>query len=406
MLLAALPAPASAQTAPSHWVEQVRALLERRARAVRAGDEAAFRDTMRDAPPAYVRDRVRWLRGLRALPFDDYTLELDAADGYLDLAAGSRHAIEADEIHVVPVTERFTLRGFDDVPASDTSMLTIVRRGERWTIHGDDALQPLGLLSARAVWDFAPVEQVRAGPVLVLTQGSRAIARRIARETASAVRFVAERWPLSWKQRVVVVIPRSSRVLGRVLRTTFDLGPFVAFASSSVEREDGAVVFGGHRVYVQPETFFDYSESFQADTLSHELLHIATRDRTGAFVPSWLEEGVAQVFGERSAPALGALVDAEASGAFDGSLPQDWEFTVGERRDIHLAYARSADFVDHLRDRFGARKVARFYDRLGGVSPVAFGTSRYHLDRSARAAFGRSFGSLRAAWASSVRKRF
>jgi hypothetical protein len=275
-----------------------------------------------------------------------------------------------------------------------------------WSIVGDDALDSLGLLSPRNVWDFEPVGQVEGGGVLVLYQGSRSTASQIRVSTVNAIKYVKQRWPLPWPGRIVVVIPRTTKELSRILQTTFDLGPFVAFSASSLSRAGGEYSLAGHRVYVQPGTFFSTPPAYQADTLSHELLHIATRGDAGEFVPSWLDEGVAQDYGQRNLPGLGDLQARAGNGTFSGRLPDDFDFSLGSSTDIHYAYEAASSFVEYLISRFGRDAGARFYRAVGDETPVSFGTARYHLDHAARAAFGVGFDQIERGWADKVRREF
>jgi hypothetical protein len=392
-------------SAPADWRDEVAALLAARARAVVRGDRSAFTQTMRGASPAFVAGRLRWFDGVRALPLSTYTLTLDD-DEYLDLALALRHRPAGDEVHVVVATERIGIQGFDPRPESEGVVYTVVRRGSRWSIVSDGALARLGIQSARYPWDFAPLERLERSRVMVMYHTDRDVASRILSQTLTAIEHTRRAWPPGFDDPVVVVIPGSSREVSRIFETTVDLGPFVAFASASVERPRGGYRLGGSRVYIQPDTFFDYSTAYQLDTLGHEMLHAASRSDAGAFTPSWLDEGVAQSYGERNPAALDVLPGLVRSGAFDGRLPESYEFFLGSRDDIHNSYQESMTFLTYLRDRFGADAGARFYRAVGRESPVSFGTARYHLDRASRATFGVGFDALERAWARAMRARY
>lgn len=398
LVLGGLPA-APAQGAG--WRAEIGALLAARAGAVREGDEAAFMATMNGASRPFRERQRSWFHRLRELPMGSYTLALEP-NGYLDLAPALRSRPRAEEVHVVQVTERFGLRGYDAAPGDETLVLTVMRRGTRWSVVSDDDLDDLGLMSGRNMWQFAPVRRAERDGVMVLYHDDEAAARRILDATIAARGRVQRAWPLRWRDRVIVLIPRSARELGRILQTTFDLGPFVAFAASTLHRDaGGAWELVAYRVYVQPETYFDTSIAFQEDTLGHELVHYATRAIAGPFTTSWLEEGVAQEFGERAARPTGGL--AAAARSIDG-FPEDHDFYIGTRATIHRAYEASAHIVSYLRGRFGDAKVARFYRAVGAESSVAFGTGRYHLDHAARAVLGVGIDALERAWLDRVRK--
>lgn len=405
LLFVATLTPARAQEEPSAWRASVAALLAERSRAVRAGDRSAFAATQTFGSDAFKRARSRWFDRLRTLPLSAYDLTLDD-DTYEDLIVGASSSVEADEQHLVTVRERIAFGRSDTAPTDEPLFLTVARRGSTWSVVGDSGVAGLGLASVRNIWDFGSVRTANSGRVLVITRGSRSQASRIARETSAAVRRVRSAWPLSWDGRVVLVIPATAKELSSILRVTFDLGPFVAFASASVHREDGGWSLVGNRVYVQPATYFGTSTTFQQDTLGHELLHVATRKDSGPYVPSWLEEGVAQIFGERAPPPVPEFALRVRRGSWDGHVPTESDFTSRSTSDIQAAYQASADIVRYMRQRFGRAAVGRFYRRLGDARPDDIGTRAYHLDVASRTAFDRSFRSLERAWATEARRRF
>jgi hypothetical protein len=392
---------ARARAAADDWRAQVGQMLARRAAAVIGGDRAAFDATMAAAPSAFKARELRWFDGVRALELRSYELILPD-DTWSDLARGVRAAPPgADEVHVVVAVQRLAVKDFDDAPTYNERYLTVVRRARTWSIAGDDDVGDLGLLSVRDLWDFGATRAVRDGNVLVLTRDDLATARKIAAATKQGIAYVRARWPYAWPARALVMIPKTSAELTRILRATFDLGPFVAFTTSDVERTaDGGFKLLGHRVFVQPSTFFGTPASYQRDTLSHELTHLATRAVAGPWQPAWLDEGVAQVYGERSNGTDAQLRAAARAGTVD--LPEDWQFSIGSRASIHLSYEEARSFVTYLNATFGATAGARLYRAVGAESVVAPGTGGYHLDRAARRTFGRSFDSLRRAWIARV----
>ena len=380
LIATAVPSSARAQS-PADWRAAVQQLLQQRARAVMTGDKGAFDATMSLAPEDFRASKDTWYSRMRALPIGSYSLSFDP-NGYQDLADALSARPAGDEVHVA----------------------TVVRHGGTWSIVSDTDLDAIGLLSFRNVWDFAPVGQVARAGVLVLYQGDRATAQRILSATIEAIAYDNVHWPLRWPRRIVVIIPKSTSELSRILQTTFDLGPFVAFTASSGSRPKGEFRLTGNRVYVQPGTFFSTPVAFQQDTLSHELLHVATRGYAGAFTPSWMDEGDAQDYGQRQQPALIEMRARIGSHTFTGLLPEDFEFSLGSDNDIHNSYEEASSFVLYLISRFGKNAGANLYRALGNESPVSFGTAGYHLDHACRAAFGVGFADLERAWAQKIHK--
>ncbi len=133
--------------------------------------------------------------------------------------------------------------------------------------------------------------------------------------------------------------------------------------------------------------------------MTHELLHIATRELAGPHVPTFVDEGVAEwVAGDASTGVLDARL---ADGEFDRRLPFDHEFITGSGLDIANAYQESFSAVRYAADRFGGDAVARFYRELGAVR-LAPGTWRYHVGRAMRSTFGVGYREFEREWANGL----
>ena len=404
-VVAALALPSFAQTpTPESWKSAVDRVLKEQARAIGSGDEAAFRSTIAGGDPAFVRRSLTMFQRLRALPVARLDFRRDP-NGFEDLARALPRTVRGNEVHLVQVVQRLWLRGFDRDPDVEGAFLTVVRRGSRWTIFDDEDVDDLGLQSARGLWDFGPLRLARGANTLALFHPvDRGAATRMLEDLRRGIARTKRAWPYPWDGRVVLAVPDSAAELERIFQSTFDLSPFVAFTSSSVERTPSGWRLSGHRIYVQPDNFFRYGATQRMTYLGHELLHYATRAYSGPFVPAWFEEGVAQFYGEppRSLPTLARRV---VTRTFDGRLPEDWEFTVGSKADIQNSYEESLSFAAYLADRFGRGAPARLYRALGATPPESPGTARYHLDRVARSVLGATFASLELDWAAAVRGR-
>ena len=334
---------------------------------------------------------------MAAVPFRVYELELDPFDR--DLATDDLRARHAEPVQVVAVIERHALEGFDQTGAAEESLfLTVVERDGTWFVVGDEDAEPLGLVSVDHLWDHGPVQLSGQGRVRAVHHPGTPNIDLILAEAEAAVDQVQRRWPLEWPGRVPVIIPASQEELRELLHVTFDLSNFVAFATASPVGELGDFRLTGVRVVVNPGKFVDRSPESRTLTLLHELLHAATRDVAGPFVPNWLEEGLAQVLGEERSTTgtrlLDALVDDEVR------LPRDGQFTAGDRDRIFLSYQTAWGFVDWLVDRHGVDAVTDFYLEIGDGTREA-GTEPWHIDDAARSVFGSTVDELVAEWLAS-----
>lgn len=405
---AAVASPRPTGGAPADLDEQgIQATLDAVAAAFAAADPDALRPWLHDPDSPFGE---RWLaraENLAEVPLATYRLDLDLS--LPDLATDVvRLRYDAPAV-VVYVVEEHAIDGFDaEGPAAEDLFLTLVRDGDgedaRWLVAGDTDAEPLGLVSVDHLWDHGPVVATRRGDLLALHHlESAGEVPTLLRETAAALDDVRGRWALPWSGRVPLVVPRDQDELGELLHVTFDLSNFIAFATATPTGELGAYALTGSRIVLNPERFFDRSTAVRQRILAHELLHVATRPSSGPFVPSWVEEGLAQRLGEQRSTTGTDLLTALVQRGFDGDPPTDADFTTGGRDRIFLSYQLAWSFADFLTDRYGEEAVARFYRGLGRGAVGQPGDEDHHLDRAAREAFGAPLADLRTAWSRSLR---
>lgn len=153
---------------------------------------------------------------------------------------------------------------------------------------------------------------------------------------------------------------------------------------------------GEDRVYLRTAAALPAGAADIRRVLVHELTHLYLRRRTaGQSLPRWFEEGLA--VRQAGRPMLGDRVDLSVTAA-RGALPPlaAWgERFPEDEEDARVAYAASADFVLHLRDRVGRAGIRRLLDLAarGTPFPVAFaevlGAGQQAVERSWRQGFVR-----------------
>jgi hypothetical protein len=384
---------------------EIRALLDHRAAAVVAGDEDAFLATVSTTSGDFYKRQRRLFERMETLPIGSYSLEADWAR-YGDLTRPSDRARHPEAADVtIPVTEeRYTLEGFDRAPAAEDLFYTFAEIDGDWLIAGDTDLDDIKLFSARHPWDFHSQRVTERGrfllmePVCARCPSAPPNALGLAR---SAMQRVNGYWSLPWHKRVPVVIPASASDLKRMLQATFDVGNFVAFAYSTVEVEEG-IDYTGHRIILNPDAFVGRSSASTLEILAHELLHVAGRYRSGPFVPTFVEEGIAENVGRDQRPDALAFFDLDvATGVFDGRLPEEYQFSTGSSSEIFRSYQKSYSAIRFFINRWGMRLFQRFYTRLGrpDIDP---GTVGYHVDRAMTRSIGMTLDEFERAWAGSI----
>lgn len=383
----------------------IQSLLDRRAAAFLARDQDGFLATIDPEANAFRGSQARMFATAGAIPFAGYRLVADWGR-YGDLArAGDIDRYPGVDAAVIPlVHERYRIRGFDEVDAVEDVFFTFVRRGDEWFIASDTDLDDVGLYSVRHPWDFGPLITTRSEHFLALgppcLNDGDLCADRVLLDTAeAALARMDATWSVPWRDRVVLVVPSSEKALQRMLQATFDAGKFVAFAYSTVDPKDQR--FTGDRILVNPSVIAGRPHEEVLQILAHELLHVATRDSSGSFVPLFIDEGLAEIAGYGTLPGLGYFNAIVASGSFDRKLPEDFQFSTGTGNDIFLSYQEAQSAVRFFIDRWGKAKFIRLYRRIGRAHTVP-GLATWHVDQALKRTIGMNLRGFENAWASSI----
>jgi hypothetical protein len=357
---------------------------------------------------AFVKRQRRLFRWAGAIDFASY--ELTPRWGRLgDLAIRShlRRYPGAAQVSIPITEESYRIRGYDDEAAVEDLYFTYVKKGGRWLIASDRDLEGAGLFSARHPWDFGPLVKRRSRHFLMLSHpcGSTAGCPTIPPSFLSVAESALDRadsyWAPQWQKSVLVFAPSSSDELSRLIQATFEMDNFVAFAYSTIDTHRN-LDYTGHRILLNWPEMDGRSESSIRAILSHELLHVATREVTGPFTPVFVDEGIAEFAGYDADPEALSFFDSEVdAGAFDRLLPEDFEFVTGSGTDIFTSYQEAQSAVRFFVKRYGLRKFTNFYVRLGR-DHVAPGTSRYRVDHALRETLGLGLREFEGAWASSI----
>ncbi|MDQ3940374.1 MAG: hypothetical protein M3238_03375 [Actinomycetota bacterium] len=383
----------------------IQSLLDRRAEAVLARDRDAFLATIATDSRAFVARQRRFFRHVGDVPLASYRLVV-AWDRYGDLVRPSDAArYPGAEVVSIPLTEeRYRIEGFDRAEAVEDTFFTFVKERGEWLIAEDTDLDDLTLFSGRKLWDFGAIEARRSRHFLLLDHpcvGSSCPAEHDYLGLAEQGLSRVARYWRDVPRRTVMLVPETEAELGRLIQATFDLDNFVAFAYSTVDLDEG-VDYTGHRVILNPDAFRGRPSDVVLQILAHEMLHVATRDAAGPFIPIFVDEGWADHVGNDANPAALAFFNSEvAAGLFSGELPEDYEFTVGSGTDIYRSYQESQSAVRYFVGRWGRRAFVRFYRHLGRQR-IAPGTVRYHLDRSLKKVIGLDYDAFQRDWADSI----
>ncbi|MEV0681868.1 hypothetical protein AB0I60_35645 [Actinosynnema sp. NPDC050436] len=361
---------ASGASADESRGRAVRDLLDRRARAVLDRDESAFTADLDPAADPGFRQRQRDLfHNLADVPLDGWGYRLE---GGTDLAGLALPA--ADESWAPDVRLDYRLRGVDAAPSTQGMAYLFTRRGDRWYLNSDTALEPLGKRTWRGPWDFGPCRvQTGAGGFVLSHPGGEPLAARVLAELDTAVAAVTEVWGPAWARQVAVLVPGDARELQALVGPGFADGSVAGVAVA--DRVDASTrTARGQRVVLSPTGAAALSPLALRVLLRHEITHVAARGETVDGAPMWLLEGFADYVGYRgsdvpprkAAPALAARL-AEA---LPDALPADARFRGA---GMDLAYQESWSVALYLAQRVGEPALVETYRRIARAGRLTDG---------------------------------
>ncbi|HST66556.1 MAG TPA: hypothetical protein VLM05_15330 [Mycobacteriales bacterium] len=395
---AVAPAPAgNTDTAAAARLSAVRTLLDRRGAALLRHDRAGWLAGVDPAATALRTRQAALLTGIAPVPLGVWRYTVETGD-----QAGRT---ERGGAWTVLTTLHYTLRGVDTVPTARPVVLTFTHRGGRWLIAADDRVAPDGSRTWRGPWEHGRM-LVRQG-VHSLVLAHPANARRL--DGVAAVvdavvprvrKVVGGRLPT----RVAVIVPDDQKEMSALVGEHLVLGTIaaVAVADSVDTARDRAV---GQRIVVNPANIDRLGALGRRVVLEHEVTHIATRGFTGATMPIWLVEGLADWVGytDSGLPAhqvADQLRAALRAGGWPGKLPGQADFR-GDSPRLALAYEEAWSACRLIATRAGAAALVRLYRAVGTAADPAAA-----LDKQLRAVLGESTAQFVASWRASVRAEF
>ncbi len=412
-------APLSACTArpvrrgPPALVAEVTRLLAARGRALAAGDvEAAAAGCAPASAGARAELRRADTAAVRA-GLTSWSVDVEGVDEGVE-GGGDRDARVRGRLRVRVVGEGREVAG----PWSTA----LVRRDGAWALALPDAA------GAPHPWDLGDVRahRVPGGVVLLVRPGhdvdaaADEAAGRVAAEAAedlpAATARVDAAWGPDWPRGTAVVVVPTTALAARLA----GLDPRRAAALDAVAvGQDAALPDGapaGVRVVLAADRFARLTRAGRTATLTHELVHVATRATAGARpaadglrpVPRWLSEGCADHLARLGldvpAAALAApLLRAVAAGAAP-AVPADEDFEATGAR-LQVAYAAAWTLVTSAARRAGTPAVTALQRRLGtapgrGGEPAAPLAER--LDGACRATLGTGWADVQRTWRADV----
>ena len=330
---------AAGSAADSEDGKGIQQLLDRRAAAVLARDQAALAATVPPAAQALRDSQAAMLANLAQVPVAAWTYTVQALDAFalppvLTGAGGS------DRRRAVEVRLGYRLSGFDSVPVTATEYLTVSRQQDGGWLLTSDSDHPGGAVQ---LWDLGPVTAVHGRSCLVLGLRGQRTLQTVADGADRAVPAVSAVWGRSWGERTVLLAPLASDQFGRLLGV--DPLDYASIAAVTTGELGPAEAGRTERITLNPQVWDSLNALGRRVVTTHETTHVATRAITEQWTPRWLSEGAANWTGYlgtgrtpgQIAPEL--LTDVVA-GHVPAALPADAAF-AGTAAGLPQAYEQA-----------------------------------------------------------------
>lgn len=336
--------------------DQIRDLLVRQASAVTADEEDGYLRAVDPAAREYRAAQRRVFQNLRRLPLASWSVRVGEVD------VDGRRA-------VAQVRLRYRLSGYDRAPVGATEQILLTRGDDGWRVTGEQRGSP------RQLWEQGRIGVLRGKHSLVLSAGAgtgaeRAMLREIAAAAERGVPAVSLAWPRPWADRVVVEVPGSLQGMGELLgspATTYQ-----GIAAVTLGEGGGAQEAPADRIVVNPEAYRLLSRTGRQVVMTHETVHVATREHTTGATPLWLSEGLADWFGYRGTgrtprEAAPELARAVREDDIPDALPRDRDFRFGRGADaLGRAYESGWLACRMIAREWGEERLMAFYLAVGG----------------------------------------
>ena len=382
----------------------IQQVLDRRAAAVLARDQAALAGTVPVDAQALRDSQAAMLANLAQVPLASWTYTVQALDGFPLPAVLSDGSDGADQRRAVTVQLGYRLSGFDSVPVTATQYLTFTRPstggGSGTGTDGDwlllsDTDHPGG---ASQLWDLGPVTAVHGRYCLVLGLRGQSVLQAVADEADRAVPAVSAVWGRAWGERTVLLVPLASDQFGELLGVNpLDYASIAAVTTGELGSADADRT---ERITLNPQVWDSLNALGRRVVTTHETTHVATRAVTEQWTPRWLSEGVANWTGylgtgrtaRQIAPEL--LADI-AAGRVPSALPADAAFD-GSAPDLAQAYEQAWFACRSVVRRHGEPRLVALYTAVAAAGGK--GGQDAAVDTALRRTLGMGLTAFTAQW--------
>jgi hypothetical protein len=339
----------------------LRALLERRAKAVRDKDRKAFLADVDTTDPAFARRQAQEFDNLTRLPLTELRYDVQPKSNYDRLVPPAIRQRYHAVVRAAAVTIRYRLDGVDTAPVAAPWTPVFGLRDGHWRLAGviADAALPTG--ANGQAWDAGPVVVARSTRVvLVLSAEDAGRAADMLQMAEAGLDHVAAVRPGGWAGRILITAVQDAKLFTTYFGDTPDR--IDNFAAIAVPYYAEVPDWSDHPPYAATRVVFNPHE-FGADPaelahdLTHEFTHAAMGPVTTDDTPLWLVEGFAEYVAFKSEQVGGAYARRALEGFTSAPTPPDADF-YSDGRNYILGWL----MCRMIAQKYGEAKLAALYE--------------------------------------------
>jgi hypothetical protein len=338
----------------------LQALLDRRAKAVKAHDKTAFMADVDPIDAAFVRKQQQEYDNLAALPLTDFRYTLEPSRRFDELVDKRLRERFPMFVEGVGVTVLYQIEGVDTAGVAAPWVPAFGLSGGRWLLVAElsDKSLPLGV--GGQPWDAGSIKVVRSDRVtVVLSADDTNRADRLLRMAEEALNRVLAVRRTDWTGKIFMTAVQERRIFDTYFADSPDrVGQVAAIAVpyyAKVPDWSRDPTYAATRVVFNPEQLSaDENELFH--DLTHEFTHAAMGPLTTRYTPSWLVEGFAEYVPYKTEDVPSSWLHRVLNGVTVDELPDDQTF-YGEPRNYVTAWLACR----LIAEKYGEGKLIKLY---------------------------------------------
>jgi hypothetical protein len=359
----------------------LRALLDRRAKAVRDHDRKAFFADIDPTDQAFARKQQEEFDNLGKLPLAEFRYDVSESTGYDSSIPPAIRTRYHSIVRAPAVTIRYRIDGMDTDPVAAPWVPIFGAAGGHWRLAGlvDDARLPTG--AGGQAWETGPITVVHsARVVLVLSAGDDARAPDMLRMAEAGLDHVAAVRRGGWAGKVLITAVQDARLFTTYFADSPDrIDNFAAIAVpyyADVPQWTTRPRYVATRVVFNPHEF-SADPAELAHDLTHEFTHAALGPVTTDSTPLWLVEGFAEYVAYKSEQVSELFPKRALEGYPTGDRPPGSDF-YRDGRNYVLGWLACR----MIAQKYGEAKLVALYEasRSGSALRQVLGIDEATLD--------------------------